>query len=372
MAPALLQLRCGLPRLHPPALTSVSTPSEGAAGGPTSAAGRSRAHTLLGEGRDHDRLGRLREAHQRYGAAIEAAHASGERDVRAEALRRLAVVRHRQRATAAARELCTESYECACALGDELLAAEALNALGGFSLEEGALEAAQQTFRRALAGLAGLGPRSAALGRSATLCRRLELCGRLEQNLGIIANIQGALAEARGHYQRSLEAFRAAGDERGCAIAQHNLGMLSADGEQWAEAAQYYQASLATAEALGDVQLQGLCLLNRTEVLVARQCYPEARRDAEAALAIFAELGATAQTAGAYRALGVIERASGGPEQAEARLQRAIELAVEAASALNEAEATRELARLYQAQGRTTEALRFFHTAHRLYGRVGA
>ena len=68
--------------------------------------------------------------------------------------------------------------------GDVVLAAEAINALAGFDFESGAIDAARERFYEALA----LGGRSA------------ELRGRIEQNLGILANIQGALAEALAHY----------------------------------------------------------------------------------------------------------------------------------------------------------------------------
>ena len=311
---------------------------------------------LLSQARDHDRAGRVSDAVQSYTAVIEAAEKSGESVVLAEALRRLGVIRHRRHESAAARELCGHSYACAGAIGDNVLAAEALNTLGCFDLDEGAIEAARDTFHRAL----GLGHGSAGLR------------GRIEQNLGIVANIRGELDEALGHYRRSLEAFRASGDRRGCAMAYHNLGMISADRQLWDEAAHYYQESLETAEAIGDVYLRGLCLLNRTEVLVARQRYPDARRDAEEALRIFDQLDARANKSGAYRSLGVVYRAMGYPALAEARLQRAIGLAVEADSALNEADASRELARLYQELGRNQDALKLLNAAHRLFGRLDA
>src|SRR3989449_5256468 len=49
-----------------------------------------------------------------------------------------------------------------------------------------------------------------------------------------------------------------------------------------------------------------------------------------------------------------------------------IELAVGAGSVLNEAEASRELALLYQAMGRNQEALSLLNAAHRLFGRLDA
>src|SRR6266581_2330620 len=134
----------------------------------------------------------LHEARERYESAIAAAERSGERTVLAEALRRLAVRWQRRDQGARARELCRRSYEVAQQIGNELLAAEALNTLGGFDLETGSMEDARTAFLKALE-LGGMNP---------------QLRARVEQNLGVLANIQGDLDEAITRYARSLEAYR--------------------------------------------------------------------------------------------------------------------------------------------------------------------
>src|SRR5207245_11011121 len=96
--------------------------------------GMRRSADLLHEARDRERAGCIPEAIERYESAIAAAERSGERTVLAEALRRLAVRWPRRDEGARARELCRRSYEVAQQLGNELLAAEALNTLGGFDL----------------------------------------------------------------------------------------------------------------------------------------------------------------------------------------------------------------------------------------------
>ena len=101
-------------------------------------------------GRAHERAGAMSEAVQRYTAAIEAAGRTGERGVLAEALRRLGVVHHHRNEAEAARSLCQKSYETGLAMGDSVLAAEALNALAGFDFEAGAIEQAREKFYRAL------------------------------------------------------------------------------------------------------------------------------------------------------------------------------------------------------------------------------
>jgi putative nucleotidyltransferase with HDIG domain len=318
--------------------------------------GPSRSTELLQQARAHERAGAMNEAVQCYAAAIALAERNAEPGILAEALRRLGVVHHHRNESEPARTLCQRSYQAATAMGDTVLAAEALNALAGFDFESGCIEQAREKFYRALE----LGGASA------------ELRGRTEQNLGILANIQGALAEALAHYQRSLAAFESIADDRGCAIAYHNLGMVSADRELWDDADRYYRRSLDMAETIGDVHLQGLGLLNHAEVHLARQRYEQARLNAETALGIFDQLGSKLDKADAYKVIGRVYRETGRHALAESRLRSAVDLAVSTGSILSEAEASRELALLYQGMGRNQEALRLLNVAHRLFGRLDA
>jgi putative nucleotidyltransferase with HDIG domain len=315
-----------------------------------------RAAGLLREAQEHERLGCITEAIQCYQAAIAAAEADAQPPVLAEALRRLGAVHHHRNESALAREHCERSLATAMQMGNVTLAAEALNALAVLDFEGGSMTAAREKFYRALELDGG----------------RAELRGRTEQNLGIIANIQGALAEALAHYQQSLLAFESVDDHRGCAIAYHNLGMVSADRELWDDADLYFRRSLEIAEQIGDVHLRGLGLLNHAEVHLARQRYDQAKQNAEAALGIFDQLGAKLDKADAYKVIGRVYRESGRHALAESRLRSAIELAVSTGSILSEAEADRELALLYQAMGRNQEALRLLNAAHRLFGRLDA
>ena len=293
---------------------------------------------------------------QCYMAAIDAAEHVADREILAESLRRLGIVHHQRNEQRLARELCDRSQKIAIEGGDAVLAAEALNALAGFEFESGSMEPAREKFYRALA----LGDASAGLR------------GRIEQNLGILANIQGALSEATAHYQRSLLAFETAGDERGCAIAYHNLGMVSADQDLWDDADLYFRLSSEIAERIGDIHLQGLGLLNHSEVHIARQRYDLARQNAETALGIFDQLGSKLDKADAYKVIGRVYRETGRFPLAESRLRSALELAVSTASILAEAEVSRELAVLYEVMGRKQDALQFLNAAAGLFGHLDA
>ena len=303
-----------------------------------------------------ERAGCMTEAVESYRGAIAAAERTGEREVLAESLRRLSVLRSHGNDGIEALALCRRSYEVAREIPHAVMAAEALNTLGGLNIRAGALEDARQAFMQAL--VEGASSR--------------ELIARAEQNLGILANIRGELDLAMAHYQRSLDGYRGAGDQHGCALAFHNLGMVTADRGVLDEADRYFTQSLAIAEETGDVYLQGLCLVNHAEVHVQRQQFEEGRRKAEGALALFDQLGDRGTKADAYRMIGMVYRETGRGALAESRLRSSIELAVAAGSALSEAESSRELAILYQGMGRNQEALTLLNRSYGLFQRLDA
>jgi putative nucleotidyltransferase with HDIG domain len=310
----------------------------------------------LAAAREHERTGCIAEALEAYQAAIDLAGRAGNAEIRAESLRRLAIVRHKRDECEAARELCVRSQAIAIAGGLEILAAEALNTLGVMLLREGSLGESVRRFHEALA-----------LGGKSEI-----LVARIEQNLGIVANIRGDLDEALARYARSLAGYERANDEHGCALAYHNLGMVSADQEKLEDAERYFDRSYEIAERAGDVHLQGLCLLNHADVDIDRQRYDEARRKAEQALAIFDQIGAKGHKAAAYRVIGVVYRETGRLALAESRLRSAIEFATGAGALLHEAEATRDLALVYQAMGRNQDALQLLNRARSLFRQLDA
>lgn len=298
----------------------------------------------------------MADAVSAYEQAVRLAEASGEQAVRVESLRRLGVVHHRSGDREQARTLCQQSYQAALELGDLALAGEALNALAGFDVEQGELPAARRTYAAAL-DLAG-----ASAG----------LRGRIEQNLGVLATIQGDHVAAFGHYRRALDAFEEAGDERGSALAEHNLGMSAHRRGELEEAERHFTRCAEAAGRFGDVHLLGLCQLSHAEVCHARQQYGEALRRAESALTTFEQLGARMDKSGAYTIIGMVFRDTGRPALAEERFKAAIALAVDTRWVLGQAEAYRELARLHQITGRNQDALIQLNAAHQLFNGLDA
>ncbi len=319
--------------------------------------GLGQAEASLLAAKDCERAGRLDDAIREYEATV-ASPGDRRQDAaaRAEALRRHASILRRRQDYGRAATLCQQSYDAAIAMGLTIPAANALNGLGIIHSERGEWPDATQALDKALA----VG------GHDATLR------GHVQQNFGIIANIQGDFETALRRYRQALEAFQAAGDDRGAAVAYHNLGMISADRQRWDDAYAFFESSLALADKLSDLQLRAMVLLNRTEVHIACQRYEDAKAGAEEALRLFAQLGVRQGRSEAYKFLGMVYRETGSTALAKSRLESAIALANEGGAVLEEAEATRELALLYRRLDCNHEALTLLNTAHRLFQRRGA
>ena len=318
-----------------------------------SAADSASAEQLLREGRYHDLACRPAEAMECYAAVIDI---TGEPRLRAEALRRLGVIHHLRAEPEIARELCQRSFEVATQAGAGDLASDACNALAGFALERGDLKEAQDRYRHALD----------------LAAENATLVGKIEQNLGILANIRGDWSGALQHYSSSLAAYEATADQRGCAFAHHNLGMIHADRRRWAEADRHYQISQALAVSAGDRHLGGIALMNRAEVRLAQGDLEGARAGAQQALAIFTEVEARRHRAGAHRLLGMVFRQRGQLALAESHLRSALEIAASACCPLIQADAAKELATLYEGEGRPGDAVGLLMLARELYVQLEA
>src|SRR2546428_9092917 len=128
----------------------MSTLLPPAAPTPAPVGGTRRGGELLHEARERERAGCIPEAIECYESAIALAEQGEEQTVLAEALRRLAVLRHHGNESARARELCRRSLTVARSIGSDVLAAEALNPLGGLDLTTGSLGHPAQAFLEAL------------------------------------------------------------------------------------------------------------------------------------------------------------------------------------------------------------------------------
>ena len=235
--------------------------------------------------------------------------------------------------------LCEESRAIAMRLGDQDLRARVENALG-------VVRVAREEYAQAKAAYV------VALELTTDVVTR----AKIALNLGVIANIQGTLDLARRHYLQSLALFREADDERGTALALHNIGMMHSDLGEWDEADEAFRDALALLEHQGNREMIANVLVNRSEVMYGRGRVQDAIAFCDHAKATYAEIGDELGRGEAlkWKAHGL--RLLGRHGAAVNALTEAIRIAQRTTTRLLEAEATRELARVYRADNRPREA----------------
>lgn len=315
-----------------------------------------RAGEVLRGARADDLAGRLDHALAGYAEAIQLAERSGEKPILIEAMRRLGVTHHRRNNGDLAGDLCRRSHSLADEAGDRAQAAEALNALGGFDFEAGEMLGARRHFQRALA-LAG---------------KHHDLLGRVEQNLAIIASVQGDSELALTHYHRALEALQPAGNSRDLAIVLYNMSLIARARGETALTESRLAQSAELAKNLGDLHLEGLCHLGHAELSHDQQQYGAAKSSVLRALEIFELLDLPMDRSGAHRILGMVYRETGKQREAAHQFRRAVQLAEETHWMLGEAEALREMARLNEQTGCKAEAVTLLTVAHGLFSHLEA
>ncbi|MHB1328357.1 MAG: tetratricopeptide repeat protein [Gemmatimonadales bacterium] len=300
--------------------------------------------------------GRFERAAEQFARAASAAREEGNAAVEADALRRLAELRFRAGYPGDARSLAERSRECAFRTDQSRLRVETSNTIGCIQLEMGDLEHATATFVDALA-IDGIPD---------------DLAGRIEQNLGIVASIQGRWDDAESHYTRALDCLARHDDVAGLAMVHHNLAMIASDRGDAEAAHRHFGEGLAAAERAGDGRLAGLCRLNRAELLHAEGSFDRALEDATGAYAVFLQTGTLVDMAGACRILGRIHAALHRFDSAEAFLNAAVAMADRSQTPLTDGEARRELGDLLAATSRLAEAKASYEAAGSVFARLSA
>jgi tetratricopeptide (TPR) repeat protein len=315
-----------------------------------------RAGEALRTAKEHDRAGRLDHAMADFGEAIQLSEKSGEKPILIEALRRLGVIHQRRNNRDMAGDLCRRSYTLADKDGDRRQAGEALNALGGFDFEAGEMPAARRHLERAMA-LAG---------------SSVELLGRIEQNLGVLASVQGETEAAMAHYGRAVQAFEETGSIRDLALVGYNMALIARAQGQPDLAASRLAKSADLAKSQGALHLEGLCHLGQAEASHERQQFAAAKTSVLRALEIFELLDLPLDRSAAHRTLGMVYRETGKSREAAHQFRRAVKLAEETGWMLGEAEALREMARLNEQSGCRSEAVTLLTSAYGLFEHVEA
>ena len=168
-------------------------------------------------------------------------------------------------------------------------------------------------------------------GEAARLAHRLadrRLSGLVQQNLGILAHMQGRIDEAIAHFRLALVAFEQE-DQRDAALwVLNNLGVLYTREGATARALDTLDRALALAAELGDVVSEGIVEENRSAMFLAMGRTEQAELAATRAFGIAEQRRDNARRAAALRAFARVIRARE-PEAARALtvLERASALA---------------------------------------------
>jgi len=309
------------------------------------------ARELLAQGEHAEQAGDLSAAI----AAYEAVDERGAPGPAALAALRLGLISWRQGRYEAALSEFERARTRALQLGDRELCARAENGIGAVYYARGEYKQARSWYRQAL-----------------TRTTDDDMRARIHLNLGVIANIEGDLEEARKNYVESGRVFREMHDVDGEALALHNVAMLYADLAQWAEASVAYERCLELFEQLGNTAMVANVLVNRSELLIARGDLRSAIASCDRALAMYAQLGHEVGRGEALRWKGHALRRTGDSQLAEQLLTESVRIAHRAHARLLEAESARELGALRGAIGDVAEARRWYIRALTLFFELGA
>jgi tetratricopeptide (TPR) repeat protein len=133
--------------------------------------------------------------------------------------------------------------------------AHALNCLGTIAQFRGDLAAAERWY-----------------GEAARLAHRLgdrRLSGMVQQNLGIVADIQGRTDEAVAHFRLALAAFEIEEQPDAALWVLNNLGVLYTREAAYARASEVLERALELAHTLKDVASEAFVEANRAALFLA-------------------------------------------------------------------------------------------------------
>jgi tetratricopeptide (TPR) repeat protein len=199
-----------------------------------------------------------------------------------------------------------------------------------------------------------------------------ELTGLVCQNLGVIANVQGELAEARALYLECIASTIRSGDRTAAMMAYNNLGLVCADLREWLEAELYLERALDVAERIGHLPTAAFLHLNLAEPLIQMGELRRARATLDRAEELAAPLGDRGTLAAARRFRAVIARIEGDFTAADRELEDAAALLEGDGDELERAQILGAVARLRWEQGRRDEARAALHRARDCFAALGA
>lgn len=182
------------------------------------------------------------------------------------------------------------------------------------------------------------------------------LVGMTCLNLGVVANVEGDLQQARTRYLGCIAATVRGEDKTTAMKSYNNLGMVCADLRDWLEAEVCFDRGIEIAEQIGDSALLAKLHANRAEPLIETGEISRAWDSLDLAerIASWTEDREIFPVLARFR--GKVSRLKRNFHAADQHLAHALRLATEADLPLDRAEVLEEIARLRREQDRPEEA----------------
>lgn len=228
---------------------------------------------------------------------------------------------------------------------------DALRSLASFQEDQGELDGALETLRRA----ADVDPKNP----------------EIRYALGRVRSKMGGSAEALADFQAALAIHTEAGNEEGRARVLNGLGNVCGILGRFDEALRHYQDSLAIRERIGDRRGVGVAQSNIALLLKSAGRYEEAIRTELKAIAVLEAIGDRAEAADAHKNLGDIFAEAGRAQEALDSYQTSLKILREIGDETNLAGTFASIGFIYAVLGRYDEAFFFQQSALEKRRRLG-
>ncbi|MFL5384392.1 MAG: tetratricopeptide repeat protein [Longimicrobiaceae bacterium] len=242
--------------------------------------------------------------------------------------------------------------------GDRRLLGDTINLVGVALWESGQAGEAEERFAELLGLAADWGNEES----TANACN----------NLGVLANVRGRRDLALTYYQRALASYQRLGNIRGLAETHHNLGISYRDLGFDADADSHFGRAMELAEQAGLEDVSALAEAERAGLRVRWRDGRLAGEMARRALERFRRISDPTGAAQAIRILGLAALAEGNADEADARLDEALEIARAHDDALLHAEVQRDRGILLRDRGNVAGAREALADAIVHFQQIGA
>ncbi|MBW8769970.1 MAG: diguanylate cyclase [Gemmatimonadetes bacterium] len=315
------------------------------------------ARALIDEGRALDKLGRRREARDKYERALDALDPPAP-SIASMLLRWIARTHEIDADYTAAASCAERAVTLAEEAGDRNALGHALNVFAAVRWRQGDLDEAERLFHEALQ------------RGTSTTDPRLQV--DVMTNLGSLAKIRGDFREALRYYEEALAHGRLHSLLDNIVGTLNNLGIANMALHRIDAAEEAFAEALTIANALGGLSFRIQIEVNSAALQIEKADYAEAKRRCDRAMQLASHLGDSRANAEAEKLYGVIARETGDLTTAESHLQRAREMARAANDPEFEGDVNRELAELFERLGRSRETLQALNRAHACFTQLRA